>query len=151
LTAAAGPVVVVAGERPLGHRVVPLLGEHDLGHYPEFREFLATTFGLADDPLGAPGLLRVDDRPYELVFIGRSGRPFPAGVEIGALVPGLEPLDEAVADRDLWASCTGSSRESTGTGAARRSPRPAASTASRPPTPEPETAAGAQLVARWGY
>jgi hypothetical protein len=103
LTAAAGPVVVVAGERPLGHRVVPLLGEHDLGHYPEFREFLATTFGLADDPLGAPGLLRVDDRPYELVFIGRSGRPFPAAVEIGALVPGLEPLDEAVADRDLWA------------------------------------------------
>jgi hypothetical protein len=103
LTAAAGPVVVVAVERPLGHRVVPLLGEHDLGHYPEFREFLATTFGLADDPLGAPGLLRVDDRHYELVFIGRSGRPFPAGVEIGALVPGLEPLDEAVADRDLWA------------------------------------------------
>jgi hypothetical protein len=103
LTAAAGPVVVAPAERPPRHRVVPLLAEHDLGHYPEFREFLATAFALADDPLGAPGLLRVDDRHYELVFVGRSGRPFPAGVEIGALVPGLEPLDEAVADRDLWA------------------------------------------------
>ena len=40
---------------------------------------------------------------YELVFVGRSGRPFPAGVEVNALVPGLEPLDEARADVDLFA------------------------------------------------
>ena len=89
-------------DRPPGHRVVPLLGEHDLGHYPEFAAFLSATFSLDEDPLGPPGLLRVGARHYELTFVGRSGRPFPAGVEIGALVPGLEPLDDAVADRDLW-------------------------------------------------
>ena len=48
-------------------------------------------------PEGALGLV------YVLVFIGRSGEPFPSGVEISAIVPALEPLDEAVADRDLWA------------------------------------------------
>ena len=96
------PTIVTPTERPSGHRVVPLLAEHDLGHYPEFRTFLASTFGLDDDPLGAPGLLRVDDRHYELTFVGRSGRAFPAGVEIAALVRGPEPLDQTVADRDLW-------------------------------------------------
>lgn len=89
--------------RPSGHRVVPLLGEHDLGHYPEFRTFLATTFALDDDPLGPPRLLGVGDRLYQLTFVGRSGLPFPAGVQIGALLPGLEPLDETAADLDLWA------------------------------------------------
>lgn len=97
------PIVEPPGNRPADHRAVPLLAEPELGHYPEFREFLADAFGLADDPMAAPGLLSVGDRAYELVFIGRSGRPFPAGVEIHALVPGLEPLDEQVADRDLWA------------------------------------------------
>lgn len=95
-------VVVPADQRPEGHRAVPLLTEPDVGHYPEFREFLGTTFGLADDPFGPAGLLRVGDRHYELVFVGRSARPFPASVEINALVPGLEPLDEEVADLDLW-------------------------------------------------
>jgi len=96
------PEIVAPDDRPVGHRVVPLLGEHDLGHYPEFAGFLSTAFGLAADPLGSPGLLRVSGRLYELTFVGRSGRPFPAGVEIGALVAGLEPLDETAADRDLW-------------------------------------------------
>ncbi len=90
-------------DRPSGYRVVPLLAEHDLGHYPEFRTFLARTFALDDEPFGPPGLLQVDDRVYEITFVGRSGRPFPDGAEIGALVPGLEPLDETEADRDLWA------------------------------------------------
>lgn len=97
------PEIVASADRPAGHRVVPLLGEHDLGHYPEFARFLAVAFGLDADPLGAPGLLRVGGHHYELTFVGRSGRPFPAGVEIGALVDGLEPLDETVADVDLWA------------------------------------------------
>ena len=97
------PQIVASADRPAGHRVVQLLGEHDVAHYPEFRTFLSTAFALADDPLGQPGLLRVDDRYYELTFVGRSGRPFPAGVEIGALVPGLEPLDDTAADHDLWA------------------------------------------------
>jgi hypothetical protein len=43
----------------------------------------------------------VRDRPYELTFTGRSGRPFPCGLEVSALVVGLEPLDEQQADRDL--------------------------------------------------
>ena len=90
-------------ERPFNTRSVPLLTDPDVGHYPEFAEFLVATFDLADKQLDAPGLLDVDGRVYELVFIGRSGRPFPAGVEIGALVPGLEPLDTDQTDRDLWA------------------------------------------------
>ena len=96
------PETVAPRDRPAGHRVVPLLGEHDLGHYPEFARFLAGVFGLDTDPFGPPGLLRVSGRLYELTFVGRSGRPFPAGVEIGALVSGLEPLDDTAADRDLW-------------------------------------------------
>ena len=40
---------------------------------------------------------------YALVFIGRSGEPFPAGIEIHAIVPALEPLDDVVVDQDLWA------------------------------------------------
>ena len=97
------PVVEAGERRPLGHRSVPLLSDHDIGHYPEFREFLSRTFNLAADPFRPPALLRIQDRLYELVFIGYSGRPFPAGVQISALVRGLEPLDEQVADRDLWA------------------------------------------------
>lgn len=82
---------------------MPLLEEHDLGHYPEFRDFLAETFDLARDPFGPPGLLSVGGRLYELVFSGSSGRVFPAALAVNALVPGLEPLDEEAADGDLWA------------------------------------------------
>ena len=97
------PVIEPPEHRPLGHRAVPLLSDHDVAHYPEFREFLSRTFNLAADPFRPPGLLRIQDRLYELIFIGYSGRLFPAGVQINALVPGLEPLDEQTADRDLWA------------------------------------------------
>ena len=90
-------------ERPPATRSVPLLTDPDIGHYPEFAAFLAQTFDLAEKQLDAPGLLDVDGRIYELIFIGRSGRPFPAGVEVAALVPGLEPLDRGQTDRDLWA------------------------------------------------
>ena len=78
----------------------------ELDHYPEFSAFFATTFGLDSDPFGPPGLLRVDTRFYELIFVGYSSRPFPAGVQIAALVPGLEPLDEEQSDLDLWAILT---------------------------------------------
>lgn len=96
-------VVLPSDQCPAGRRAVPLLAEKDLGHYPEFRDFLAQTFALDRDPFGPPGLLRVDDRTYQLVFFGRSGHTFPSGVSIDALVPGLEPMDEETADRDLWA------------------------------------------------
>ena len=37
------------------------------------------------------------------MFVGRSGEPFPSGLEVYAIVDALEPLDDAVIDRDLWA------------------------------------------------
>ena len=95
--------VTLITERPPATRSVPLLTDPDIGHYPEFAAFLAATFDLAQKQLDAPGLLDVDGRIYELIFIGRSGRQFPAGVEIAALVPGLEPLDTGQTDLDLWA------------------------------------------------
>ena len=85
-------------------RRVLLLTEDRVGHYPEFREFLSRTFDLGRLGLSEPGYLRAPSGlAYMLVFIGRSGEPFPSGVEINAIVPALEPLDEEQADRDLWA------------------------------------------------
>ena len=89
--------------RPTNVRSVPVLTDPNVGHYPEFRTFLSETFGLADKPLEAPGLLDVDGRVFELVFVGRSGCAFPAAVEIAALVTGLEPMDNHQVDKDLWA------------------------------------------------
>ena len=82
--------VTLITERPPATRSVPLLTDPDIGHYPEFAAFLAATFDLGQKQLGAPGLLDVDGRIYELIFIGRSGRPFPAGSK--SLVPGLDEL-----------------------------------------------------------
>lgn len=95
--------VTATSERPSNTRAVPILTDPEVNHYPEFSAFLRATFGLDTDPLGAPGLLNVDGRTFELVFIGRSGQTFPAAVEISALVPGLEPMDADQTDRDLWA------------------------------------------------
>lgn len=99
----ARPVVLDPADRPEGHRGVPLLTEPALGHYPEFRQFVVDAFGFAQDRVGPSGLLDVDGRHYEVVLLGRSGQDYPSGVEIQALVPGLEPLDERAADTDLWA------------------------------------------------
>jgi len=85
-------------------RLAFLLAEDRVGHYPEFRAFLTRVFDLDRVGLAAPGYLRAPSGGvYALVFIGRSGEPFPAGVEISAVLPALEPLDEDAADRDLWA------------------------------------------------
>ncbi len=89
-------------ERPSGFRSVPVLTDPDVAHYPEFKDFLVKTFELGEDPLGAPGLLDVNSRFYELIFVGRSGQEFPAAIEIAALVKGLEPMDTEQTDRDLW-------------------------------------------------
>ena len=87
-----------------GTRLGLVLAEDRLGHYPEFRAFFARTFDLDRVGLARPGYLRAPSGTvYALVFIGRSGEPFPSGVEIHAVVPALEPLDEALVDRDLWA------------------------------------------------
>ena len=87
-----------------GLRRALVLVEDRIGHYPEFRRFFAETFDLDRDGLKQPAYLSAPSGTfYALVFIGRSGDPFPAGVEIHALVPALEPLDEHTVDRDLWA------------------------------------------------
>ncbi len=87
-----------------GTRRELLLVEDRLGHYPEFRDFLARSFNLDRVGLADPGYVTAPSGgAYALVFIGRSGEAFPSGVEIHAIVAALEPLDDAVADRDLWA------------------------------------------------
>jgi hypothetical protein len=87
-----------------GRRRAFVLVEDRIGHYPEFRDFFARIFDLDRVGLREPGYLAAPSgTDYALVFVGRSGEPFPAGVEIHALVAALEPLDEATVDRDLWA------------------------------------------------
>lgn len=86
-----------------GKRRAFVLAEDRIGHYPEFRAFFMDIFDLAGVGLQRPGYLAAPSgTEYALVFIGRSGEPFPTGVEIYALVPALEPLDEEMVDRDLW-------------------------------------------------
>ena len=87
---------------PIGVRRVPVLTEPSVGHYPEFRNFLIRVFDLEKNFLKAPCALKVNHNFYEFIFIGRSGEEFPAALEINALPPGLEPLDENRTDRDLW-------------------------------------------------
>jgi len=80
-----------------------VLAEDRVGHYPEFRAFFERTFDLVRVGLSAPSYVEVaSGGVYELVFIGRSGEAFPSGVEINAIVPALEPIDEARVDRELW-------------------------------------------------
>ena len=67
-------------------------------------DFFAQTFDLERVGLTRRGYLQAPSgMVYALVFIGRSGEPFPAGVELFALPSALEPLDDAAVDRDLWA------------------------------------------------
>ena len=87
-----------------GKRRALVLVEDRVGHCPEFRTFFANVFDLDQVGLREPGYLAASSgTEYALVFVGRSGEPFPAGIEIHALVPALEPLDEETVDRDLWA------------------------------------------------
>jgi hypothetical protein len=100
-------VKVIAPPPLEGLRRAFVLAEDRIGHYPEFRRFFAETFDLERDGLKQPGYIAAPSGTcYALVFIGRSGEPFPAGVEIHALVSALEPLDEDTIDRDLWAILT---------------------------------------------
>ena len=97
---------IEVGKQPqlLGKRRALVLIEDRIGHYPEFREFFSRTFELDRRGLAEPGYVNAPSGlTYALVFIGRSGDAFPAGVEMHALVPELEPLDDDVVDRDLWA------------------------------------------------
>jgi hypothetical protein len=90
-----------------GKREALVLSEDRVGHYPEFREFFIRRFSLASTGLSTPGYVRAPSGiVYSLVFIGRSGKPFPDGLEVYALVDALEPLNEEVVDTDLWAFLT---------------------------------------------
>jgi hypothetical protein len=96
-------VHVVSESSLEGKRLAFVLVEDRLGHYPEFREFFARTFVLDRVGLARPGHVQgPSGTVYALIFIGRSGEPFPSGVEIHAIVPALEPFDETVVDQDLW-------------------------------------------------
>jgi hypothetical protein len=87
-----------------GKRFAFALAEDRVGHYPEFQTFFTRTFDLDRKGLSEPGFVRAPSGlPYALIFIGRSGEPFPSGVEISAVVDALEPIDGEMLDRDLWA------------------------------------------------
>ena len=86
-----------------GKRLSFALAEDRLAHYSEFRDFFVRTFGLDRRGLSEPGFVRAPSGTiYALVFIGRSGAPFPSGLEIYAVVDALEPIEGDVLDRDLW-------------------------------------------------
>ena len=96
-------VAVIAKPDLQGKRLSFALAEDRVAHYPEFRDFFVRTFDLDRKGLAEPGFVRAPSGiTYALVFIGRSGEPFPSGVEIHALVDALEPLDGTILDRDLW-------------------------------------------------
>ena len=87
-----------------GTRRALVLTEDRVGHYPEFRDFFVRRFALNSGGLSRPGYVRgPSGMTYALVFIGRSGEPFPDGIEIYALPDALEPLDDSSVDTDLWA------------------------------------------------
>jgi hypothetical protein len=96
--------VAIIGKQDLqGKRFSFALAEDRLAHYPEFRDFFVRSFDLDRKGLLEPGFVRAPSGvAYALVFIGRSGEPFPSGLEIHAVVDALEPLDGTALDRDLW-------------------------------------------------
>ena len=96
-------VTVIAKPDLEGKRLSFALAEDRVAHYPEFRDFFVRTFDLDRKGLAEPGFVRAPSgTAYALVFIGRSGEPFPSGVEIHAIVDALEPLEGTILDRDLW-------------------------------------------------
>ena len=97
-------VRVVRDPKLAGTRQAFVLSEDRLGHYQEFREFFTRTFDLDRVGLAQPGYVSAPSGLiYALVFIGRSGEAFPSGVELFAIVEALEPFDEPIVDRDIWA------------------------------------------------
>ncbi|GGC60068.1 hypothetical protein [Chelatococcus reniformis] len=97
-------VTIAAKPDLAGKRLAFALAEDRVGHYPEFRAFFAKSFDLDRIGLAEPGFVTAPSGlAYAFVFIGRSGEPFPAGVEIYAVVDALEPVEETTLDADLWA------------------------------------------------
>jgi hypothetical protein len=87
-----------------GTRRALVLAEDRVGHYSEFRDFFVRQFALDTGGLSHPGYVRAPSgMTYAFLFIGRSGEPFPDGIEIYALPSALEPLNDSDVDADLWA------------------------------------------------
>jgi hypothetical protein len=87
-----------------GTRRALVLTEDRAGHQPEFRGFFVRRFALNSAGLSRPGYVRAPSGMiYALVFIGRSGEPFPDGLEIYALPYAIETLHDTNVDHDLWA------------------------------------------------
>jgi len=89
-----------------GYRRELVLTETRLDHYDEFRQFFRRELELqpGDVDGGNNHYFRADSgRIYEVVFVGKTGRPFPCGLEILLLVEDIEPLPEDdEIDKDLW-------------------------------------------------
>lgn len=97
-------VEIIARPETQGTRWALVLTEDRLGHYPEFRAFFARTFDLERVALSEPGFVRAPSgQAYGLVFIGRSGKSFPSGLEIYVIIDALEPFQDETVDKDLWA------------------------------------------------
>ena len=97
-------VTVVSRPSSKGKRLALVLTEDRVGHYPEFRDYFARVFDLDRVGLAQPGYVQAPSGLiYALVFIGRSGEPFPSGLEVYVVVDALEPLDEVAVHGDLWA------------------------------------------------
>ena len=97
---------VTVVERPdmHGKRLSFALAEDRVAHYPEFRDFFVRVFDLDRKGLTEPGFVQAPSGlDYALIFLGRSGEPFPSGVEIHAIVEALEPVAEETLDHDLYA------------------------------------------------
>lgn len=97
-------IEVIDNPKLEGTRRALVLTEDRVGHYSEFRDFFVRRFALNSAGLSRPGYVRgPSGMIYALVFIGRSGEPFPDALEIFALPYALETLDEVNVDNDLWA------------------------------------------------
>jgi hypothetical protein len=97
-------VMVIARPATEDTRQALVLTEDRLGHYPEFRDFFVRTFDLGRVGLSEPGFVRAPSGlGYALVFVGRSGEAFPSGLEVYAIINAMEPLDDVLVDKDLWA------------------------------------------------
>src|SRR6516225_7249788 len=73
-------VTVVPRPSTEGKRLALVLTEDRVGHYPEFRDYFARVFNLDRVGLAEPGFVQAPSGlAYALVFIGRSGEPFPSG------------------------------------------------------------------------
>ena len=86
-----------------GKRLAFLLAEDRLGHYPEFREFFATTFELSRIGLDRPGYVVVPRATSTRSSSSAAAASRSPPGWRSTLVPSLEPLDERTADEELWA------------------------------------------------